>query len=328
MDVDGKKFETYITVSCSSEGIAERCRRTCGLCPDQAGAAGAVMRGESSTHGHHRELSQAEADIYHNAFKDAQQLQLQEVVKDRVGVTGPHHPSCLTQEINLLQGDLDPCGYGGELARRQAATLVAIYLEGCLPDALCCGTYRQQPGYGPGLFPHYKNDHGWWLFHDSREHRWMITNDMDGVEDHVEEISERADGASADTAIVPSVKAHAVMTSAGVQPGGQRWLWKLPPTKEAANLWEDDREVWVDSKLWEEVVVESITLTASILTTEEEVARYEEYAEDGLELALEAGDAAASALSSGVADQSLTHSGCVSDPMEGFCAFECLFLVF
>ena len=243
VDVDGKRFETYITVDCSNAEVAAKCPRTCGLCPDQVGAV------QSSPHGHHRALSQAEADIYHNAFKDQQQLQLQAVVKERVGVSGPHHPSCLTQEIALLEvGKIDPCGYGGELARRQAASLVAIYLEGCLADALCCGTYRQQPGYGPGLFPHYKNAHGWWLFHDEREHRWMITNDYDTVQGHVAEICRLADGASADTAIVPSVKAHAVMTSAGMQPGGQRWLWKLPPTAEAALLWEEDRQAWCGQK--------------------------------------------------------------------------------
>ncbi len=319
VNVDGKKFETYISnVDCNNAEVAAKCRRTCGLCPDQAGEV------RTSTHGHHRMLSQAEADIFHNAFKDEQQLELQAIVKERVGVSGPHHPSCLTQEINLLEvGKIDPCGYGGELARRQAAKLVAIYLEGCLPDALCCGTYRQQPGYGPGLFPHYKNAHGWWLFHDKREHRWMISNNYEAVERHVEEISSLADGAKADAAIVPSVKAHAYMTSAGVQPGGQRWLWKMPMSSDAFRLWEEDREAWVTSKRWEEVVVESITLTASLLTTEEEVARFEEYAEEGLEMQLEAGDATASALSSGVADpQNVANSGCVSDPEEGIWCFQ------
>jgi hypothetical protein len=76
------------------------------------------------------------------------------------------------------------CRYGGELARRQAASIVAIYLEGCLADALCCGTYRQQPGYGPGLFPRYKNTHGWWLFYDKDKQHWMITNDYENLEDH------------------------------------------------------------------------------------------------------------------------------------------------
>lgn len=239
-------------------------------------------------------------------------------------MSGPHHPSCLTHEINLLEvGKIDPCGYGGELARRQAASLVAIYLEGCLPDALCCGTYRQQPGYGPGLYPHYKNAHGWWLFHDHRDHRWMITNDYDDVERHADEISSLAHGAKTDAAIVPSVKAHAVMTSAGVQPGGQRWLWKMPASLESAQLWEEDREGWVSGKRWEEVIIESITLTASLLTSEEDVARFEEYAEEGLELELEAGDATASALSSGVADQqNRAGSGCVSDPEEGFWCFQ------
>ena len=151
----------------------------------------------------------------------------------------------------------------------------------------------------------------------------MITNDYDDVERHVDEISSLANGAKADAAIVPSIKAHAVMTSAGVQPGGQRWLWKMPASPESAKLWEEDREAWVSSKRWEEVIIDSITLTASLLTTEEDVARFEEYAEEGLELELEAGDATASALSSGVADpQNRANGGCVSDPEEGFWCFQ------
>ena len=36
INVDGKKFETYIEGDCSNAEIAAKCRRTCGLCPDQA----------------------------------------------------------------------------------------------------------------------------------------------------------------------------------------------------------------------------------------------------------------------------------------------------
>ena len=54
VDVGGKKFETYISVDCNNAEVAAKCRRTCGLCPDQAGEV------KLSTHGHHRMLTQAE----------------------------------------------------------------------------------------------------------------------------------------------------------------------------------------------------------------------------------------------------------------------------
>jgi len=110
INVDGKKFETYIEGDCSNAEIAAKCRRTCGLCPDQARpgpptpptsrpalAAPAppapqppsarphrrarvgvqVDTGMPQYHGQHRSLSQAEADLYHNAFKGEQEALLQ-----------------------------------------------------------------------------------------------------------------------------------------------------------------------------------------------------------------------------------------------------------
>ena len=61
-----------------------------------------------------------------------------------------------------------------------------------------------------------------------------------------------------------------VMTTAGIQPGGQRWLWKLPD-EEVTERWERDRRGWVADKAWEGVDVESVTLTFSMLATEDEV---------------------------------------------------------
>ena len=72
------------------------------------------------------------------------------------------------------------------------------------------GTYRQLPEYGPGLFPLYKNPRGWWLFHDKRDHRWMLSNDFPKLAEDLALISKLAGGQTADSAIVPSVKAHAV----------------------------------------------------------------------------------------------------------------------
>ena len=60
------------------------------------------------------------------------------------------------------------------------------------------------------------------------------------------------------------------MTTAGIQPGGQRWLWKLPD-EEVTERWERDRRGWVADKAWEGVDVESVTLTFSMLATEDEV---------------------------------------------------------
>ena len=54
------------------------------------------------------------------------------------------------------------------------------------------GTYRQLPEYGPGLFPLYKNPRGWWLFHDKRDHRWMLSNDFPKLAEDLALISKLA----------------------------------------------------------------------------------------------------------------------------------------
>ena len=82
--------------------------------------------------------------------------------------------------------------------------------EDCRRWCWVAGTYRQLPEYGPGLFPLYKNPRGWWLFHDKRDHRWMLSNDFPKLAEDLALISKLAGGQTADSAIVPSVKAHAV----------------------------------------------------------------------------------------------------------------------
>ena len=75
------------------------------------------------------------------------------------------------------------------------------------------------------------------------------------------------------------------MTTAGIQPGGQRWLWKLPD-EEVTERWERDRRGWVADKAWEGVDVESVTLTFSMLATEDEVTLTSDPAALGLQLSL------------------------------------------
>ena len=75
------------------------------------------------------------------------------------------------------------------------------------------------------------------------------------------------------------------MTTAGIQPGGQRWLWKLPD-EEVTERWERDRRGWVADKAWEGVDVESVTLTFSMLATEDEVTLTSDPAALGLQLCL------------------------------------------
>ena len=67
--------------------------------------------------------------------------------------------------------------------------------------------------------------------------------------------------------------------------GGQRWLWKLPD-EEVTERWERDRRGWVADKAWEGVDVESVTLTFSMLATEDEVTLTSDPAALGLQLCL------------------------------------------
>ena len=82
-----------------------------------------------------------------------------------------------------------------------------------------------------------------------------------------------------------------------MQPGGQRWLWKSY-SAASARRWAEDKAGWVAERAWEAEHRAAVSLTFTLLETEAEVARFEEYAAEAVELALEAGD-----LQAGFVDQ-------------------------
>ena len=123
-------------------------------------------------------------------------------------------------------------------------------------------------------------------------------------------------------------------------------MWKIP--NDDMNLWEQDKAAWVDLKAWEvctrvalycaqlpthvfcadthtrlfmsctvvvsfqkRVQVKTVTLTVSILETEEEIEYFEEYAAEVLEAALEAGDMGATALTANADGQ---YDACIASP--------------
>lgn len=199
----------------------------------------------------------------------------------------------------------------------QDARSVALFVEGCRVDGLSfCGTYRSydrtepdedgvrhkqmlsstSPGAPSGRFPRYVNKHGRQLYRSTRQNFWVLANtftpdeppdagqadDLLGVD-----LYGLAAGESDNEAVLLVFKTYSAAPSCGVPLGTYPWWWTVPPRGGGRG------------PRGGEMQLEQQPMTVSALTSEEEVARFEAYAEEQLELELEAGGAEASLVSSG-----------------------------
>lgn len=189
---------------------------------------------------------------------------------------GRHFLTEKEQRANLaLQETGDPQGISVKRAIEQAEHFVALFVEACPVDGPSyCGTYRAD-GVVEGQYPVYRNQYSRVLYRNTQKHMWVI---IDG-ELYTPELSTQPD-------LPGSHRANTLTPTTEVPPGSNDWVWGSEPPASYHELVElgvvKDEVAMLRNEL---------TLTVTGLVDEDEVGRFEGYAEEQLELQLEAGDA-------------------------------------
>eukprot|EP01051_Picozoa_sp_SAG22_P009188 SAG22_NODE_748_length_7489_cov_39.991070_1_plen_492_part_00 len=220
------------------------------------------------------------------------------------------------QDLALALAKSDPTGECARRAEDQEAQSVALFVEGCRVDGLSfCGTYRSydfetdedgvrrkrmlsstSEGAPSGRFPRYVNKHGRQLYRSTRLNFWVLARvftpdePLDEADDGLLGASDLyglAAGESDRDDPLLVFESHSAAPSCGVPLGSYPWWWTAPPRGGGRG------------PRGGEMQLEQQYLTVSALTSEEEVGRFEAYAEEQLELELEAGGDEASLVSSG-----------------------------
>eukprot|EP01044_Picomonas_judraskeda_P016826 COSAG03_NODE_3055_length_2259_cov_18.001852_1_plen_292_part_00 len=164
---------------------------------------------------------------------------------------------------------------------------MALFFEACPADGPSyCGTYRAQLPIDEGVYPVYKNQHGRMLYRNTVKHMWII---IDGEEyTYTRELS-------SEPHLPGYQKVHTMLPTTAVPLGSNAWSWGSPPPASYHEL----LEMAVIKSAAAKLIRNERTLTVTGLVDEDEVARFEAYAEEQLEMEVEAGDAEAWSVSAG-----------------------------
>jgi hypothetical protein len=190
----------------------------------------------------------------------------------------------------------DPDGLAVRTAAEQAKKFVALFVEPCPVDGpTYCGTYRLREPVAEGKYPVYVNKHGRVLYRNTANYMWVI---VDG-EKYTPELSAALD-------LPGSRKANSLNPTMSVPEGSNEWRWGSPPPASYHDMVDrgavkrnEFGSVMTLAEAHEQLVRNDRTLTVTGLLDEDEVLRFETYAEEQLELEVEAGDVDASSVSAG-----------------------------
>lgn len=184
-----------------------------------------------------------------------------------------------------LQQAGDPDGFSVRQAADQAASFVALFFEACPVDGpTYCGTYRLQRPVAEGMYPVYANQHGRVLYRNTKRHMWVI---IDG-DKYTPELSAEVD-------LPGPHRANSLLPTTRVPMGSNEWSWGSSPPASYHEMVK--KGVIAETKT--QMLRNERTLTVTGLFDEEEVLRFESYAEEQLELEVEAGHVDASSVAAG-----------------------------